>query len=309
MNYEDPKGLSRESSSCQAGESCLRECESVKETLRVSDDDVCAAGVAVGVTIREQRGTINVSLRRLNLSKNQWLTLGISFMALIVAIVSAVFAALADKYAKEANQIAISANDLASQSLTQALPEIEFSNWDQAYYDLNLDEYPCINEFGNTVWRRNLIVYIDLTNIGGQTIALLGAPESKESNPIYNGVHVKATFTPFYFVERFDEWLKNGGWNPLEAQIREHAKLVIPLNLAAGETRRVVLGEHVEVRIDSNVDPQELIGIVLDHDSIAHLQFPFAQQKTLQATIPISMPYIGTRLDAKSVPPFEACQN
>ncbi len=30
----------------------LRECESVKETLRVSDDDVRAAGGAAGVTVR-----------------------------------------------------------------------------------------------------------------------------------------------------------------------------------------------------------------------------------------------------------------
>ena len=44
---EDPKGFLREPLSCQAGESCLRECESVKETLRVSDD-----GVPAGVTVR-----------------------------------------------------------------------------------------------------------------------------------------------------------------------------------------------------------------------------------------------------------------
>ena len=34
------------------GKSCLRECESVKETLRVSDDDVRKAGVAARSTVR-----------------------------------------------------------------------------------------------------------------------------------------------------------------------------------------------------------------------------------------------------------------
>ncbi len=52
MNYEDPKGFLREPLSCQAGESCLRERESVKETLRVSDDDVSTAGGAARVTVR-----------------------------------------------------------------------------------------------------------------------------------------------------------------------------------------------------------------------------------------------------------------
>jgi len=230
-------------------------------------------------------------------------------MAVIVAIVSAVFALSANQYAKQANQIAIRANDLAAQSLTQALPEMVASNWDQAYYDLNLDEYPCINEFGSTVWSRNLIAYIDLTNIGGRTIALVDPPRPEKVSTSYDGVQVKATFTPFYFVEHFDEWLKNGGWNPLEAQIRNHAKLVTPLNFTAGETRRVVVGEHVEVSIDPSVDHQELIGIVLNHDWIAHLQFTFTQQIELLADILISMPYVGTRLNAKSVPPFEACQN
>jgi hypothetical protein len=42
VNYEDPKGFLCEPSSCQAGESCLPERESAKETLRVSDDDVAA---------------------------------------------------------------------------------------------------------------------------------------------------------------------------------------------------------------------------------------------------------------------------
>jgi hypothetical protein len=40
VSYEDPKGFFREPSSRQAGESCLRECESAKETLRVSDDEL-----------------------------------------------------------------------------------------------------------------------------------------------------------------------------------------------------------------------------------------------------------------------------
>ena len=60
MNYEDPKGFLRESSSCQAGESCLRDCESVKETLRVSDDDVRAAGSGAGVTVRYGGGVVRV---------------------------------------------------------------------------------------------------------------------------------------------------------------------------------------------------------------------------------------------------------
>jgi len=38
-NCEDPKGLSREPSSCRAGESRLWRRESVKETLRVSNVD------------------------------------------------------------------------------------------------------------------------------------------------------------------------------------------------------------------------------------------------------------------------------
>jgi hypothetical protein len=52
VNYEDPKGFLRKPLSCQAEESCLRGRESVKETLRVSHDDVRATGVAAGVTVR-----------------------------------------------------------------------------------------------------------------------------------------------------------------------------------------------------------------------------------------------------------------
>ena len=48
VNYEDPKGFLREPLSCQAEESCLRECTSVKEIFRVSDDDVREAGVPQG---------------------------------------------------------------------------------------------------------------------------------------------------------------------------------------------------------------------------------------------------------------------
>jgi hypothetical protein len=47
----DPKGFSRGPSSRPAGESCMAGYMSAKETLRVSDDDVCAAGVAAGVVV------------------------------------------------------------------------------------------------------------------------------------------------------------------------------------------------------------------------------------------------------------------
>ena len=48
VNYDkDPKGFSREPSSCQARESCLQECESVKETLGVWSW-TSAAGVPQG---------------------------------------------------------------------------------------------------------------------------------------------------------------------------------------------------------------------------------------------------------------------
>ena len=60
MNYEDPKGFLREPLPCQAGESCLRECESAKETLRVSDDDVCAVGGGAGGTVRCGGGIVRI---------------------------------------------------------------------------------------------------------------------------------------------------------------------------------------------------------------------------------------------------------
>ncbi len=107
--------------------------------------------------------------KRTALSTNQRLTLGISSVAVFVAIVSVIYAANANKYAKEANQIAITANALAAQALTKALPEMIVSDWDEGYFDLNLDEYPCINEFGHIMWSRKLIAYINVTNRGGQT--------------------------------------------------------------------------------------------------------------------------------------------
>jgi hypothetical protein len=69
VNYEDPKGFLREPLSCQAGESCLRDCESVKETLRVSDDDGCAAGGGAGapqggdITVRYGGGIVRVAAK------------------------------------------------------------------------------------------------------------------------------------------------------------------------------------------------------------------------------------------------------
>ena len=59
-NYEDTKGFFREPLLCQAGKSYLRECESVKETLRVSDDDVRAAGGGAGVTVPDGGGIVRV---------------------------------------------------------------------------------------------------------------------------------------------------------------------------------------------------------------------------------------------------------
>jgi hypothetical protein len=48
----DPKGLSREPASRPAGESCMAGYESVKETLRVSDDVDAGGTVRCGGTQR-----------------------------------------------------------------------------------------------------------------------------------------------------------------------------------------------------------------------------------------------------------------
>ena len=66
----DPKGLSREPSSCQARESCMAGYESVKETLRVSDDGEIFARIEIERTmVHGNRGLIRFASREEKVKK------------------------------------------------------------------------------------------------------------------------------------------------------------------------------------------------------------------------------------------------
>jgi len=246
--------------------------------------------------------------------KYNW-NLILTAISTVTAILSMFAAFMANKQAHQSLQLAIQANEIAEEANRIAqealLPKIsiEYLFSFQDYEDYYKE--PCRTDIGTAKWTVSYAPIIDITNTGGLPISLVEIePYYKDVETLHPLIQASVSYAFFGTPSAFDEWY-NQRLAPLSFRLNQFKEKVDvsgpPISIEPGETHRIILLGRVDVRIDEQLTPNDVLRITKNANWDLDVTFIFGDGSNVKISIPTPRPYEWWPVDSISDSAFDLC--
>lgn len=186
--------------------------------------------------------------------------------------------------------------------------EAAFKDWN---YPLEYSD-PCVTNTGGIFWSMEYALGYDITNRGQLAVALRGVGTKEYAGVIKTGrdqVDLWVHLNFFGTREALDEWRRrNDAKDYFGSDPKNNLELSgPPINLEAGETKRIVLRADESMWIDPAMSPSELFALARDANWISNVVFDFSDGSSVTKQFHPFRPYQFFP-ERVALQPWEPCE-